>query len=48
METIKHLLLYILFFTPFMFLMAFGFFIIWQDRKREKLEEENLKKAKQC
>lgn len=29
-----------------LFLFAFGFRIIWLDRKREKLEKENLKETK--
>ncbi len=44
---IKQLLLYFLGFSPFLLFLIFGLFIILQDRKREKLEEEEkLKSAK--
>ena len=46
MIEINHLVIYILGSLPMLGLMAFGYFIIRQDRKREKLEEEQSKKTK--
>ena len=45
MIEINHLVIYILGSLPILGLMAFACFIIWQDRKREK-EEEQSKKTK--
>ena len=44
---INQLLLYFIGFSPFLFLLIFGFAIILQDRKRDRLEEEKkLKESK--
>ena len=43
---IKTILLYLFGLLPFLLFIAFGFFIIYQDRKREKLEKQKLKEAK--
>lgn len=43
---IKTIMLYLFGLLPFLLFIGFGFFIIWQDRKREKLEEKKLKEAK--
>lgn len=44
---IKFLLLFFLGASPFLLLIAFGFFVIYQDRKREKLEQEKKLKELQ-
>lgn len=46
MIEIDHWIIYVLGSLPWLGIMAFAFFIIWQDRKREKLEEEQSKKTK--
>lgn len=46
LEIIKYLLTLFLLFTPFSLFIAFGLFVIYQDRKREKLEIEQSRKAK--
>ena len=40
LDTIKFILIFLLLASPFLAFMAFGFFVIYQDRKREKLEEK--------
>lgn len=45
MIEINHLVFYILGSLPWLGIMAFGCFIIWQDRKRER-EEKQIKKTK--
>ena len=46
MIEVNHLLLYIFGALPFLGIMAFGYFIVWQDRKREKEEELNKSEHK--
>lgn len=43
MTTFQYITLYILGLLPFLLLIAFGFWIIWNDRKREKLEQKESK-----
>lgn len=47
LEIVKFVLMLLLLASPFLALMVFGFFVICQDRKREKLEEKKkLEEAK--